>query len=109
MNATDLLAWGLVAHLVADWVFQNEWQALGKVSLRHPAAYVHSGIHLVALACVFKWPVAVALAITHLLIDTRVPLQFWGRVIKQTVDGPIAMHIAIWRDQVAHIALVALA
>ncbi len=109
MSATDLLAWGLIAHLIADWLLQNEWMALGKVSLRHPAAYVHSGIHLVALGCVFTWPFAVALATTHILIDTRVPLAWWRRTFRQTVEGPMAVHVAIWEDQVAHIALVALA
>ena len=29
---------GLVAHLAADWVLQNDWMVRNKLSLRHPAA-----------------------------------------------------------------------
>jgi hypothetical protein len=108
-NATDLLAWGIVAHLVADWLLQNEAMAIYKVSLKHPAAWVHSGIQTLALACVFPWPAALALGVSHILIDTRVPLAWWRRAFRQTTEGPMAVHVAIWSDQVAHIAAVALA
>lgn len=108
-SATDLLTWGIVAHLVADWLLQNEWQAMNKVSLKHLAAYVHSGIHTLALACVFPWPAAFALGVSHLLIDTRRPLQWWRALIRQTREGPLAVHVAIWGDQVAHISMLALA
>ena len=109
MNPTQLLLWGLVAHLVCDWFFQNEWQAVNKTSLRHPAAWVHSGIHLVGLLLVFPPAWALLLALTHLLIDTRKPLQWWGRMMRQTQDpaNPVTIHLAFWRDQVAHIACLA--
>lgn len=109
MTSTDLLAWGIVAHLVADWLLQNEWMALNKVSLTHPAAWVHSGIHVLALALVFSWPVALALGVAHILIDTRRPLSWWRGTIRQTTEGPMAVHVAIWGDQVAHVACIAVA
>ena len=31
----------LVAHLVADWLLQNDWMAHQKTSLSHSAAWVH--------------------------------------------------------------------
>ena len=106
---TDLLVWGIVAHLVADWLLQNEYMALNKISLRHPAAYVHSGIHLLAAALVFSWPAALGLAVAHLLIDTRRPLAWWRRVFGQTTEGPMAIHVAVWTDQVAHVSCIAVA
>jgi hypothetical protein len=36
---------GWVAHLVADWLLQNNWMAKNKSSLVHPAAWVHALIH----------------------------------------------------------------
>lgn len=107
----NLFVCGLLAHLFADWFLQNEWQAQNKVSLKHPAAYVHSGIHLCALLFVFAWPVAVALAVLHLIIDTRRPLQWWRRTFRMTTDpaNPVSLHVAIWQDQVAHILLIGVA
>lgn len=107
MRSTDLLAWGIVAHLVADFLLQNEWMALNKVSLKHPAAWVHSGIQTLALACAFPWSAALVLGVSHLLIDTRIPLIWWRRLFRQTTEGPMALHVAIWGDQVAHIACIA--
>lgn len=106
-----LLLWGIVAHLIADWLLQNEWQAVNKVSLRHPAAWAHSGIHFLAQVPVFGWEAAILLAFSHLLIDTRKPLQWWRRVIRQTTNpaNPASIHVAFWSDQVAHIACLAVA
>ncbi len=109
MTPTDRLLWGTVAHLIADWLLQNQWMADNKASLRHPAAWVHGLIHVGALAHVFPLPVAWSLGAVHMLIDTRLPLQWWRRVFRQTTDGPAALHVAIWGDQVAHIACLALA
>jgi hypothetical protein len=103
------MVWGLVVHLVCDWLLQNEYLAKGKVSLCHPAAWIHSGVHLVGLLLVFWVPVAICIAITHLLIDTRRPLQWWRKVFGQTTEGPMAVHVAVWSDQVAHVAVIAAA
>lgn len=99
----------LVAHWVADWILQNEFMAVNKISLRHPAAYVHAGIHLIALVLVFPLTVAAMVAVSHLLIDTRLPLTWWRRIFRQTTEGPMAIHVAIWEDQVAHVLCIALA
>ncbi|OQY48617.1 MAG: hypothetical protein B6242_01895 [Anaerolineaceae bacterium 4572_78] len=98
---------GLVAHLVADWLLQNHWMANNKMDLRHPAAWVHALIQFVALTIALGWRVGFVLGILHLLIDTRVPLSWWRTFFKQTSDGPSAMHVAIWSDQVVHIASIA--
>ncbi len=111
MNATDYLLWGMVVHFVCDWFLQNEWQAVNKTSLRHSAAWVHSGIHFGGLLLVFSPLVALGIAVTHLLIDTRKPLAWWAQVIRQTTDpaNPVTIHLNFWRDQVAHIAVLAIA
>jgi hypothetical protein len=109
MLATNLLVWGMLAHLIADWLLQNRWMAEHKTTLRHPAAWVHSGIHGLALAFVFPPAIAGLLALSHLLIDTRKPVAWWTRTYLQATDGPAALHVAIWADQVAHLAVIALA
>lgn len=94
---------GWLAHLVSDWFLQSEWMATYKTSLRHPAAWVHSGIHLVAAACVFPFWAACLLGVLHLLIDTRVPLQMWRRFYRQTQEGPVMLTFGMWQDQALHI------
>ena len=109
MSATELLVWGSAVHLTVDWLLQNEWMAENKMDLRHPAAYVHSGLHALALLLVFPPLAAAALGVVHLLIDTRKPLEWWAMVMHQTVEGPIALPLMIWRDQALHIATIACA
>jgi hypothetical protein len=125
LDATQLVVWALIAHVIADWLLQTDWMAKHKaerggwparkrrapgpqdsptevLSLRmdtriaegapappppwwkrHPAAYAHAGIHAVALAPLFGW-VTLPLAVVHLLIDTRTPVAWWARLIRQT-------------------------
>ena len=110
-TATDLMVWGLVAHLVADWLLQNEWMAFNKTNIRHPAAWVHGAIHLFLLSFVFRDTVALLLCLSHIIIDTRKPLIWWRRLIRQTTDpsNPATIHVAFWSDQVAHILCIAVA
>lgn len=98
---------GLVAHLVADWLLQNDWMALNKTQLGHPAAWVHSGIHGVGLGLALGWEAGAVLGLAHLLIDTRRPLDWWIRVFKKSDGAPQADQIRIWTDQVMHVAAIA--
>ncbi len=124
-TASELLIWGIVAHLIADWPLQNDWMAKNKASLRHPAGYVHAGIHGALLALVFGW-VAAPLAVAHLLIDTRKPVVWLSQLVRQTQPGPVAfvrdangadgpllvdvgLMVRFWTDQVWHIACIAVA
>jgi Protein of unknown function (DUF3307) len=106
--ATTLLLWGMVIHLFCDWLLQNDWMATHKSNVHHPAAYVHSGIHFLGLLLIFSPLVALMIAIIHLLIDTRKPLQWWRGTFRQTQEGPVALHVALWGDQVAHIIVLAI-
>jgi hypothetical protein len=107
-EATILFVWGVVVHLVADWLFQTEWMAIHKSDLRHPAAWVHSAIHTVGLLLVFPWPVALLIGISHLLIDTRKPLIWWLRFVKRMPRSSNHQNIEVWVDQVMHITVLAL-
>jgi hypothetical protein len=109
LHATSLLAWGIVLHLFIDWILQNHWMATNKSSLIHPASWVHSGLHFLGLLLIFSPVVALSIALIHLLIDTRVPLQFWRKFYRQTTTGDVALHVAMWGDQVAHITVLAVA
>ncbi len=98
---------GLVAHLVADWLLQNDWMALNKTKLRHPAGWVHAGIHAICLGLALGLVAGVVLGVVHLILDTRLPLDWWIRAFKKSDQAPEAQLIAIWTDQVIHIAIIA--
>lgn len=130
LSASDLMIWGLVAHLIADWPLQNDWMANHKQSLKHPAAYSHAAIHAFCLSLVFGWA-AFFIALVHLLIDTRVPVIFWSMLIGQTQPGnkwvyvesqdprdrrselvpiyDVGLEVRFWTDQVFHIVCIAIA
>jgi hypothetical protein len=125
LSATELVVWGVVLHLVADWPLQSDWMAQKKSNLRHPAGYVHAGIHGLLFAVIFGWA-AIPLAVSHLLIDTRKPIDLWMRMMCQKepsglkvgsaegMDPPIVvvdmgMWVKLMMDQVFHIICVAIA
>lgn len=122
--ASVYLIWGITIHLIVDWLFQNDWMAVNKTSLEHPAAWVHSGLHLLGMLLVFPWWAALMVFVTHLLIDTRKPLLWWGNRIRQTkpliseyqgqpsprsevLHNIVALTVSFWRDQVAHVLVIA--
>ena len=79
----DLFVKGLLVHLLADWMLQSDWMSNNKVSLRHPAAWVHSGIHTLGFLLVFPTLGAIFLGLSHLLIDTRLPLSYLRKIMGQ--------------------------
>ena len=103
-----LFEYGLVAHLVADWLLQNDWMARHKTRLAHPAAWLHGGIHGVLLGLILGWQAGLFLAAVHILVDTRLPLGWWQRVYRQTVDGNGGYVVSVWADQVLHIGCLCL-
>jgi hypothetical protein len=96
----------LLAHLVADWLLQNDWMARNKANLRHPAIWVHAAIHAALLGLVLSWQAGIVLGAAHVLIDTRLPLNWWRKFFRQTVEGPYAIMTAVWADQVLHLVAI---
>jgi hypothetical protein len=107
-SITIILVWSLVAHLIADWLLQNDWIARNKSRLSHPAMYVHGLIHLFCLLIILPIWAAAIVSILHVLIDTRKPLIWWGCFFKQTSEGGTTSPLAIWRDQVLHLVILAI-
>jgi hypothetical protein len=98
---------GLIAHLVGDWLLQNDWMATNKGRLTHPAAWVHGAILGALLALALGWEAGLLLGAVHILVDTRVLLRWWQRAFGQTADGPKAVLVSVGVDQVLHIASMA--
>jgi hypothetical protein len=135
MSVIEFIVYGWMLHFIADWFFQNDWMARNKSRRRtpttatffrrthipaehryegdgtrwwdrHPSLYVHAAIHTAIQLVIFPWWGALAIGISHFFLDTRTPLEWWGRLTRQTADGPFKNHVAIWRDQVAHLAAI---
>lgn len=111
----DKIIFGIVAHLVADWLLQNDWMARNKHK-PGAASVVHAAIHGILLIPVFEWynpafmfGTSTLVMLSHMIIDYRLPLDLWRRFYRQTSEGDIALHVQIWADQTLHIAIIALA
>jgi hypothetical protein len=98
----------VLAHLIADWLLQNDWMAKYKSDLKHPASWLHGLVQFLFLSWALSWRAALPLTMVHLLIDTRIPVKWWQGVFGQTTEGPAALHVAIWDDQILHVATIAL-
>lgn len=104
---TDVLIWGLVAHVVGDWFLQTDWMACHKSNLRHPAGWIHSAIHTLCLVWLLPWPLALLVGVSHLLIDTRAPVQWWMRVVKGIPPhSAVYNDLIIWMDQMFHVMVL---
>ncbi len=97
----------MMAHFIADWIFQNEWIAVNKTNLRHPALYIHGFIHFVLIVALTGAIIpAIIIAVIHMVIDTRIPLMWWMNFYKQTTDGEYGTHTKIWLDQILHLVTI---
>ena len=94
-------------HLVGDWLLQNEWMAVNKVRLSHPAAWIHAGIHALLLGSVLGWVGGLVLGLLHSLVDTRVPIRWWIRVFKKCEASPDLPILLVGCDQTLHIGCIA--
>lgn len=109
---TALLVWGGLAHLVADWLLQNEWMVQHKQDLRHPAGWVHGAIHSLALLLFLPWSLALLIGLSHVLIDTRLPVRWWKRLAGKAAADPRSLlpqtqMVELAVDQVLHLVVLA--
>lgn len=107
MSRVEKVVYGWLAHLIADWFLQNDYMAVNKVDPRHPAGYIHAGIHTLIQIPILGFKRALVVGVLHWLIDLRTALTKWKQIFRQSIDGPVAMHVAIWEDQVAHLSVIA--
>lgn len=125
MNVFELL---LVGHLVADWVLQNDWMALGKrhaffalAGLLHYAIY--TGVMLLILWWVSVEPfqfsswlvIGIFLFLSHWLVDGTELVQWWmcsfGQrnqtmvriMVDQSFHLVVLAGIAIWWSERIHV------
>ena len=86
--------------------------ATTKTDLRKLGGWLHAVTHLGAALLVFPVGWAIALAVAHLLIDTRLPLVWWGKLFRQSTPeqaGAAYVPFAMGRDQAAHLLTIAIA
>ena len=106
-----------LAHLVGDWLLQNEWQAVNKRK-RWQALISHVVIyHMVVLAVLvlrFGFQnanvyIAVAfLAVTHAILDLRRPVEWFIRTFRLSANRDLDLWLVIVVDQSIHLVLLGL-
>jgi hypothetical protein len=105
----ELFIKGLLVHLLVDWFLQSDWISEHKADLRHPAGWVHGGLYAAGNLLVFSAPIAIALGLAHVLLDTRKPLAWLRRLLQQHPQGAVAPVFEIGQDQAAHLILLGVA
>jgi len=106
-----------IAHFVADWLLQTEWQALNK-GRSYRALFSHIGIYslvmLGVLAASFgfrNWTVygmVGMLAVTHSILDHGGFVAGFMKTFRLVVNRDPERWLSMAVDQVFHILLIAL-
>lgn len=110
----------LVSHLVGDFLFQTEWQAINKPGglgdgTGRRALLHHLSLYMLAFVPALVWIgteqtwtrailVAVVVAVPHLLIDDGRLVNVWIRDVKRAPQASIGLRIAV--DQTFHVVLL---
>jgi hypothetical protein len=107
-----------VAHLVADWLFQTEWQALNKHQ-NYRALFSHIGIYSLVILSVLWFDfgfqnltvylVVGMIAVTHAFIDRRWPVAWFMKTFRLIVERKPKQFLMLGVDQTFHILLLAIA
>lgn len=92
----------IVAHLVGDFILQNEWMAANK-KRSSVACLVHVLLYLVPfLACNIQWWQIVLIGAQHFVQDRSVFILWWMRVWKR-VHQEKWMDLPLYVDQGFHL------
>ena len=105
----ELFIKGLIVQLFVDWFLQPDWMSENKTKLGHPAAWVHGILNTLGNLLVFSWPIALGLGLSHMLLDTRTPLNWWRQLLHQNPEGEHGRLFRVLQDQAAHLILIGLA
>jgi hypothetical protein len=105
-----------VAHLVADWLLQTEWQALNKHK-NFRALFTHIGIYSLVI-----WGVLVAyygfrnvtvylvvgvVSFVHIFLDRRLVVEWYLKTFRLVVDREPPFFLMLAADQIFHILILA--
>lgn len=113
----------LVSHLVGDFLFQTESQAVGKVrgladGASRRALFSHLAVYMLSFVPALVWigvettaaravAVGVLVAVPHLLIDDGRFVKLWLRDIKHAPSASLGLRIAV--DQSFHVVCLLVA
>jgi hypothetical protein len=65
------------------------------------------GSLLPVIEVALDWVSALVITAIHMLVDTRVPQQWWSRIFRQTQESVMGLQVMIWGDQVIHKSVIA--
>ncbi len=94
-----------VAHLIGDFILQNEWMAVNKKN-RSFACMVHTLVYLVPfLLSYLQWWQILLIGIQHFIQDRTEFIFWWGRVWKRT-DLKRWNGLPLFVDQAFHVVWI---
>jgi len=107
-----------VAHLVADWLLQTEWQALNK-DHNFRALFSHIGVYSLVMLGVLVldygfrnltvYLVVGMIALTHTFIDRRKPVTWFMKTFRLIIERKPNQILSLAVDQTFHILFLAIA
>jgi hypothetical protein len=107
----------LIAHLLGDWIFQTEWQALNKTK-NWWALFAHITVYHLILLGVLVWRMGsiniqivltvALLAISHAFLDRRNLLLWIMKSLRIIVTRGSEQWLVIAVDQAIHVVLLSL-
>lgn len=84
----------LIAHLIGDYIIQNDWMAQNKKKATLPCL-VHVALYTLSVTVFTWWPwwALAIVAVTHFLQDRTSVVNWWMRLIGQS---GFEKHLAPW-------------
>ena len=99
----------LIAHLVGDYLLQNDWMAIGKKKSSLPC-FVHVALYTATVALFTRWPwwALAIVAATHFAQDRADLVLRWMRLAGQRrfSEPPLAPWSVIVVDNVWHLVVL---
>lgn len=114
MNVFEML---VLAHFIADWLLQSEYQATEKFNGKffNSALITHCMVYTLCFVPVFwiahlNWLWLLPIFWSHMFLDRRWPVKWWIRNVMRTSDETIEklFWLVIVVDQVMHVLILAL-
>lgn len=106
----SLFDWLLVGHVVGDFLLQTGWMAERK-SVDWLPLVLHATVYTACVAAAgllaggFPWEAVLFVFLTHLLLDRRGFVGWWGRHV-QTLAPPAQVWMPVVTDQAFHVVVL---